>query len=93
VCLLYGFGIRNPPSAISAGDMVRGGVSNGITGEPLSEEGRGIHLCARTRRRELALARAVAAALHLASHRNDGPGEQFQAPQFPPSAAGSSAGP
>jgi hypothetical protein len=42
VCLLYGFGIRNPPSAISAGDMVRGGVSNGITGAPLSDEGRGI---------------------------------------------------
>jgi hypothetical protein len=42
VCLLYGFGIRNPPSAESAGEMVRGGVSNGITGATLSDEGRGI---------------------------------------------------
>jgi len=42
VCLLYGFGAANPPSAVSAGDMVRGGISNGITGATASDEGRGI---------------------------------------------------
>ena len=40
--MLYGFGLRNPPSAESAGDMVVGGISNGITGATLSEEGTGI---------------------------------------------------
>lgn len=42
MCLLYGFGATNPPSAKSAGDMVRGGISNGITGATASEDGRGI---------------------------------------------------
>jgi len=42
MCLLYGFGQRNPPHADSAGDMVPGGISNGITGATKSDEGRGI---------------------------------------------------
>lgn len=42
LCLLYGFGIKNPPYSRSAGDMVRGGISNGITGGAQSAEGRGI---------------------------------------------------
>lgn len=42
MCLLYGFGVNNPPSAVSAGDMVKGGISNGITGATASEDGRGI---------------------------------------------------
>ena len=40
--MVYGFGAKNPPHAESAGDMVRGGVSNGITGSNTSDEGRGI---------------------------------------------------
>jgi hypothetical protein len=39
--MLYGFGVRNPPGAESAGIMVIGGISNGITGA-LNDEGRGI---------------------------------------------------
>jgi hypothetical protein len=42
MCLLYGFGARNVPSAVSAGEHVRGGISNGITGAVDSDEGRGI---------------------------------------------------
>ena len=42
MCMLYGFGVHNPPSAESAGDMVIGGISNGITGAAASDEGRGI---------------------------------------------------
>lgn len=42
VCLLYGFGVNNPPHAESAGEMVKGGISNGITGATRSDEGRGI---------------------------------------------------
>jgi len=42
MCLLYGFGVNNPPSAVSAGDMVKGGISNGITGATASDDGRGI---------------------------------------------------
>jgi hypothetical protein len=42
MCLLYGFGVNNPPSAESAGDMVKGGISNGITGATDSDDGRGI---------------------------------------------------
>jgi hypothetical protein len=42
MCLLYGFGMRNPPHAVSAGEMVKGGISNGITGATASDEGRGI---------------------------------------------------
>jgi len=37
-----GFGARNPPSAEGAGVMVKGGISNGITGATLSDQGRGI---------------------------------------------------
>jgi len=42
MCMLYGFGRRNPPNAESAGLMVVGGISNGITGATGSDEGRGI---------------------------------------------------
>lgn len=42
MCLLYGFGLNNPPSAESAGVHDRGGISNGITGATASEDGRGI---------------------------------------------------
>lgn len=42
MCLMYGFGARNVPSAVSAGEHVRGGISNGITGATESDEGRGI---------------------------------------------------
>ncbi|HKU13795.1 MAG TPA: glycoside hydrolase family 9 protein, partial [Steroidobacteraceae bacterium] len=42
MCLLYGFGATNPPSAVSAGEMVKGGISNGITGAVASDEGRGV---------------------------------------------------
>lgn len=44
--LLYGFGAKNPPHAESAGDMVVGGISNGITGAPDSDSGRGIAFAA-----------------------------------------------
>ena len=42
MCLMYGFGVKNVPSAVSAGEHVRGGISNGITGATESDEGRGI---------------------------------------------------
>ena len=42
MCLLYGFGAKNPPDAVSAGKHDRGGISNGITGAVDSDEGRGI---------------------------------------------------
>ena len=42
ISMLYGFGAKNPPHADSAGSMVRGGVSNGITGSERSPAGRGI---------------------------------------------------
>jgi hypothetical protein len=42
ICLLYGFGAKNPPDAVSAGKHDRGGISNGITGAVESDEGRGI---------------------------------------------------
>ena len=42
MCLLYGFGAKNPPDAVSAGKHDRGGISNGITGAVESDEGRGI---------------------------------------------------
>ncbi|TYK64288.1 glycoside hydrolase family 9 protein [Colwellia echini] len=42
VSMLYGFGVANPPHANSAGNMLNGGISNGITGATLSSEGRGI---------------------------------------------------
>lgn len=42
MCMLYGFGINNPPSAQSAGKMLNGGISNGITGATLSSDGSSI---------------------------------------------------
>lgn len=43
ICMLYGFGKRNPPTvASSAGDMFAGGISNGITGAVGSDTGEGI---------------------------------------------------
>lgn len=42
VSMLYGFGVDNPPHAISAGTMLNGGISNGITGATSSLDGRGI---------------------------------------------------
>ncbi|NQZ25597.1 MAG: glycoside hydrolase family 9 protein [Colwellia sp.] len=42
VSMLYGFGVNNPPHAKSAGTMLNGGISSGITGATLSPEGRGI---------------------------------------------------
>ncbi|MCV2359383.1 glycoside hydrolase family 9 protein [Paucibacter sp. TC2R-5] len=43
ISMLYGFGALNPPAAPSAaGVMLRGGVSNGITGAPDSDGGTGI---------------------------------------------------
>jgi hypothetical protein len=46
MCMLYGFGRLNPPHAESAGDMVAGGISNGITGAVGSDDGRGIAFAA-----------------------------------------------
>ena len=42
MCMLYGLGINNPPLAKSAGKMLNGGVSNGITGATQSADGTGI---------------------------------------------------
>ena len=42
VTMLYGFGVNNSPHAKSAGIMLNGGISNGITGATLSAEGQGI---------------------------------------------------
>ncbi len=43
ISMLYGFGAINPPAApSSAGLMLRGGVSNGITGAPDSDAGEGL---------------------------------------------------
>ena len=42
ICMLYGFGGKNPPASESGGDMDVGGISNGITGAKGSDEGRGI---------------------------------------------------
>ncbi|MGH8263284.1 MAG: glycoside hydrolase family 9 protein, partial [Steroidobacteraceae bacterium] len=42
ICMLYGFGARNPPHSWSAGDHVRGGLSNGITGADGNDDGSGI---------------------------------------------------
>ena len=42
VCMLYGFGVNNPPHAKSAGNMLNGGISNGITGATSNPNGRGI---------------------------------------------------
>ncbi|ALO36242.1 glycosyl hydrolase [Colwellia sp. MT41] len=42
VSMLYGFGVNNPPHAKSAGTMLNGGISKGITGTTLNPEGRGI---------------------------------------------------
>lgn len=40
--MLYGFGIHNPPHAVSAGNMFNGGISNGITGATSNHYGMGI---------------------------------------------------
>jgi hypothetical protein len=42
LCLLYGFGSHNAPHSHSAGDLVRGGISNGITGAKGHDDGSGI---------------------------------------------------
>ncbi|HEY0766890.1 MAG TPA: glycoside hydrolase family 9 protein [Steroidobacteraceae bacterium] len=42
ICMLYGFGAANPPHADSGGEMLVGGISNGITGASASDAGRGI---------------------------------------------------
>lgn len=42
VSMLYGFGVNNPPYAQSAGTMLNGGISNGITGATTHPDGRGI---------------------------------------------------
>ncbi|WP_373715553.1 glycoside hydrolase family 9 protein [Roseateles sp.] len=43
ICMLYGFGRRNPPAVpSSAGDMWVGGISNGITGAVGSATGEGM---------------------------------------------------
>lgn len=42
MCMLYGFGLNNPPSAESAGTMLNGGISNGITGNENDPSGYGI---------------------------------------------------
>lgn len=42
LCMLYGFGEKNPEFQVSGGAMVKGGISNGITGLMESAEGRGI---------------------------------------------------
>ena len=42
VSMLYGFGVNNPPHAKSAGTMLNGGISNGITGATSYLNGRGI---------------------------------------------------
>ncbi|KGJ91591.1 glycoside hydrolase family 9 protein [Colwellia psychrerythraea] len=42
VSMLYGFGVNNPPHSKSAGTMINGGISSGITGATLNADGRGI---------------------------------------------------
>ena len=42
LCMLFGFGEKNPEFQLSGGHMVKGGISNGITGLMESEEGRGL---------------------------------------------------
>ncbi|WNO08759.1 glycoside hydrolase family 9 protein [Teredinibacter sp. KSP-S5-2] len=42
LCMLYGFGVKNPAYSESGGAMVKGGISNGITGKMEDPEGRGI---------------------------------------------------
>ena len=48
LCMLYGFGVKNPEFQLSGGAMVKGGISNGITGRMDSAEGRGIDWLADT---------------------------------------------
>ena len=48
LCMLYGFGQKNPEFQVSGGAMVKGGISNGITGKMESDEGRGIDWMADT---------------------------------------------
>ncbi|HBY84581.1 MAG TPA: glycosyl hydrolase [Colwellia sp.] len=42
ISMLYGFGVNNPPHAKSAGIMLNGGISNGITGATQRSDGSGI---------------------------------------------------
>ena len=42
ISMLYGFGQRNPDYSDAGGFMLVGGISNGITGAPDSDEGSGI---------------------------------------------------
>lgn len=48
LCMLYGFGDDNPKYSKSGGKMVKGGISNGITGKSDDPEGRGIDWMAGT---------------------------------------------
>lgn len=48
LCMLYGYGEKNPEFQVSGGAMVKGGISNGITGRMESDEGRGIDWMADT---------------------------------------------
>lgn len=42
LCMMYGHGYKNPEFQVSGGAMVKGGISNGITGKMENAEGRGI---------------------------------------------------
>lgn len=42
ISMLYGFGLQNPPFSPSGGKMVKGGISNGITGSSAAPAGHGI---------------------------------------------------
>jgi hypothetical protein len=42
MCMLAGFGVRNPEWAESSGDITVGGIANGITGADGDDDGRGI---------------------------------------------------
>lgn len=46
LCMLYGFGQNNPKYSESGGAMIKGGISNGITGSKDNLQGRGIDFAA-----------------------------------------------
>jgi len=46
MCMLYGFGRNNPEFSKSGGTMIKGGISNGITGSQDSARGHGIDFAA-----------------------------------------------
>ncbi len=48
LCMMYGFGDKNPSYSRSGGSMVKGGISNGLTGKMDDPEGRGIDWMAGT---------------------------------------------